>query len=340
MYEPDRHSVSAPYRARATDLGFKPIGLADDVHVLQARSTHWPAPGNIVVVADADGLTLLDCGFGTEEARDELDLALRGLGYGLDAVHSVLITHAHLDHAGGIALLPEHVRVLGSAGLGDLIADATATAELIFPNVVRSLAPHRADLDIVEHFETDCGVLDGPVKVTALNPGEELHVGRTRWRVVPTPGHEAGTLSYFEPRLGILVCSDILVAKGTSIPWYAPGGGGTQGYLDSLSRLSELDIRLAIRGHGPMVYGADDCTATITSTRTRIEHRIELIWRLLSTRPHSFAELEAKIYPQHVYDVIPWAASVLATHLVEGIEAGTLCHRDNLFAATTRPRGL
>lgn len=336
MCGPTASATTNAFRASPTDLGFNAITVADDIHVLRARSTTWPAPGNIVAVADADGLTLLDCGFGTEQARDGLDRALRALGYQIEAVHTVLVTHPHLDHAGGIGLLPEHARVLGPAGLGEVVADATASAELVFPTVVRELAPERADLEVVDHFGTDCGVLDAPVVVTPLAPGEEVRVGRTRWRAVLTPGHEDGMYSYVEPELDILVCSDVLAARGTAIPWYAPGGGGTRGYLEGLRRLDELDVQLAIRGHGGMIYGAADCATAITATGDRIERRTEAIWRALKARPLSFAELEAVVYPQQIYDVIPWAASVLATHLLEGLEDGTIRHRDQLFSTTER----
>ncbi|WP_228001343.1 MBL fold metallo-hydrolase [Nocardia australiensis] len=310
------------------------ITLADDIHVLRARSTHWPSPSNVVVIEDGDGLTLLDCGFGTEEARDGLDRALRTLGYEIGAVHTVVVTHPHLDHAGGIGLLPERVRVLGPTGLGETVADAVASAELIFPTAVRALAPERADLEIVEHFRTDCGVLDGPVEVTALVPGEDVNIGRTSWQVVLTPGHADGMYSYVESNLGIVVCSDVLVARGTSIPWYAPGGGGTRGYLGGLGRLAELDLQLAIPGHGGMIYGADNCSAAIIKTSERIERRTDAVMRALDAGPLSFAELEAEIYPQRVYDVIPWAASVLATHLLEGIEDGALHRHDDVFSTT------
>lgn len=336
MCGPTAGQTTTAFRASPTDLGFDTIRLADDIHVLRARSTFWPAPGNIVVVADRDGLTLLNCGFGTEQARDGLDRALRALGYQIEAVHTVLVTHPHLDHAGGIGLLPERAWVLGPTGLGEVVADAAASAELIFPAVVRELAPERADLDVVDHFGIDCGVLEAPVAVIPLAPGEEVRVGRTRWQAVLTPGHEHGMYSYVEPDLGLLVCSDILAARGTAIPWYAPGGGGTRGYREGLRRLAELDVRLSIRGHGSMIYGAADCTTAITATGDRIERRTEAVWRALKARPLGFAALEAEIYPQRIYDVIPWAASVLATHLLEGIEDGTIRHRDHLFSATAR----
>ncbi|MGW1681579.1 MBL fold metallo-hydrolase [Saccharopolyspora sp. NPDC002376] len=329
-----RRSTATPFRASPTDLGFDTVTLRSDVHVLQARSTFWPAPGNILVVEDDQGVALFDCGFGTEEARDGLAAALETLGYELDAVHTVVVTHPHLDHAGGIALLPGHVQVLGPSRVGSLVADASAAAELIFPAAVREIAPERADLDIVEHFRTDCGVAPTPVPTTPVEAGDVISLGRTRWVAVSTPGHESGMFSYFEQQLGILVCSDILASRGTAIPWYAPGGGGTAAYLRGLSRLSELEITLGVRGHGDVIYGAAPVSQAVTATASRITRRTEAVREALSARPLTFAQLEQQIYAERVYEVIPWAASVLATHLLEGLEDGTLRREEDLFAAT------
>lgn len=329
-------SPAGPFRARAGDLGFDAVAITDDIHVLRARSTYWPAPGNIVVVEDDDGVALIDCGFGTEEALDAVQAALRGLGLDLAAVHTVLVTHPHLDHAGGIGLLPEHVQVLGPARLGSLVADAAAASELIFPHVVRGLAVERADLDIVEHFRTDCGTAAGEVKARELEPGEVVAVGRTRWTAVSTPGHESGMYSYFEPELGILVCSDVLTARGTAIPWYAPGGGGTKAYLAGLERIEGLEASLGIRGHGDIIHGGTDVAAVVADTADRIASRTRAVHGALRNGPLTFEQLEDQIYPARVYDVIPWASSVLATHLLEGLEDDALVHEGDLFRTTAR----
>lgn len=326
----------SPYRAVPTDLGFEAITLHRDVHILKARSTFWPAPGNILVVEDEDGLALLDCGFGTEAARAGVAEALATLGLDIESVHTVLVTHPHLDHAGGIGLLPDHVRVLGPARLGEVVADARATAELIFPAAARDLAIERAGLEIVEHFRTDCGVAPAPVATTVVAAGDVIELGSTRWEVISTPGHEDGMYSYFEPRRGILVCSDILAAKGTAIPWYAPGGGGTAGYLAGLNRLSGLEVEVGVRGHGDHIFGTEQVMRAVKGTADRIHRRRELVWQALKAQPLSFAELERQIYPERVYQTIPWAASVLATHLLEGIEQGTILCEDDSFSAAPR----
>lgn len=329
-------STDTSFRASPTDLGFDTVSLSDKVHVLLARSTYWPAPGNVVVIADADGLTLIDCGFGSEEAFDELTATLGSMGYSIDAVHTALVTHPHPDHAAGIPLLPEHARVLGPGGLGPIVGDVVATAELIFPSAVRALAPERAELDIVEHMRVDCGVVDRPVRASPLRPGEEVTLGNTRWLAVLTPGHEDGMFSYVEPDLGVVVCSDVVSSPGTAIPWYAPGGGGTSAYLNGLERLNGFDLKVGIRGHGGLINGSSAMVEAIGRTASSIEQRVDKIWRTLHDRPQSFAELERTIYPERIYDVIPWAASVLATHLLEGIEDGSIRQVDDGFAAGPR----
>jgi glyoxylase-like metal-dependent hydrolase (beta-lactamase superfamily II) len=326
-------------RAAVDDHGFDTASLREDVHLLRARSTYWPAPGNIVAVEDPDGLTLFDCGFGTEPAREALDTGLRSLGYEFGAVHTVVVTHPHVDHAGGLALVEPGTRILGPVELAPALQDPGRMAEMVLPDIVRGLAPHRATHDVDVHFREDCGATQLDLAVTPLAADSEIVVGRTRWIAVSTPGHEAGLYSYFEPQLGLLVCSDLLSARGTAIPWYAPGGGGTRRYLDALDRVAKLDITLALRGHGTAVHGRDDVRDVIQDTADRITSREARLAAALAERPHTFPELEEMIYPHRVYDVIPWAASVVATHLLEGIEEARIEHRNDRFELVRSSRG-
>ena len=330
---------SARFRSEPDGFGYHLTSVRSDVHILQAVGTHWPASGNIVIVEDDDGVTLIDCGLGGEPAKVSLAASLQAMGYGLDAIHTVLITHPHIDHMGGLAFVTPATRIFGSVEIASAASGEAAMAELIFPTSVRDMAPARAGVDIVEHLREDCGAQKLDISVTALEDRQIVQVGRTRWVAVDTPGHEKGMFSYFEPDLGILVCSDLLLSPGTSIPWYTPEGGGTSAYLQSLACLKEFEISLAVRGHGLPVHGRDEVTTVIQETRARIEGRNETVAAALSELPLTFAELEQQIYPSYVYDVIPWASTVLATHLHEGIQSGQLRQHGEKFEAITQVGG-
>jgi glyoxylase-like metal-dependent hydrolase (beta-lactamase superfamily II) len=311
---------------RPWDGEFTARWLAPDLVLLRADSRNWPSPGNVLVVLDGDGAALIDCGFGTENGLEALSAGLAAAGRTLDSVHTVLCTHPHVDHAGAVAALAAGRRMLVPAGATKVLSDPALIAASVLPAAVLAFAPWLASVDVDGHFRADCGAtaLAPGDPVTEIGPGEVITLGAYRWTAVPTPGHDAHLMCYWEQRTGMFVYSDLLSTRGTAIPWYAPGGGGTGAYLNSLRRITGLAPRLGISGHGGLLEGADAVTASIEATAEAISTRTERIAAALATGPASFAELERCVYPPVVHDVIPWASGVLAVHLLEALERGTV----------------
>ena len=76
-----------------------------------------------------------------------------------------------------------------------------------------------------------------PVKLAGfLAEGDEISLGGVPVRVIHTPGHSAGSLSFFMPEDGALICGDVLPEPGT-LPIYESVGDT----LVSLERLKALD---------------------------------------------------------------------------------------------------
>jgi glyoxylase-like metal-dependent hydrolase (beta-lactamase superfamily II) len=303
---------------------FRAEWLGPDLAILRADSSSWPSPGNVLVVLDPDGAALIDCGFGTASGLDALEAGLQALGRTLASVHTVLCTHPHTDHAGGAAALAEGRRVLVPAGARAVLEDPALVPASILPPVVREFAPWLSDLDLDEHFQAECGAAPLPPGhlVEEVAPGEAVQLGRYRWVAVPAPGHDAHLMCYWEQNSGILVYSDLLATKGTAIPWYAPGGGGTRAYRESLRRVAKLEPRLGVSGHGGLLDGTSAVDTSINATERQIVARTERITAALAQGPATFAELERCVYPPLVHDIIPWASSVTAVHLIEALDSG------------------
>lgn len=330
--------------ARTWTGSFTPRRIAAGLAVLLPDRTSWPAPANIVVVEDGDGVALIEAGLGTEHAVAALDRALGQLGWDLGAVHTLVCTHAHVDHAGGLAPLAHGRRLLIPAGSRAALDDPSVAASAILPGVVRRLTPALDEYDAGAHFTRDCGARGLPpdARVEEVRPGDVVGLGRYQWQAVATPGHEAHLLSFVEPSLRALAYSDLLVSRGTAIPWYAPGGGGTEAYLRGLAEVAGHHAELGLSGHGSVLPSGHDVRAAVDATADRIRERRHRIMSALRGGPVQFADLERLVYPPAVHEVIPWASSVAATHLVEALSEGwaeaDLVTRDGretaLFAAT------
>jgi glyoxylase-like metal-dependent hydrolase (beta-lactamase superfamily II) len=131
-------------------------------------------------------------------------------------IAGIVLTHRHLDHAGGAAAL----KVGADAPLA-----ASTTRER-----VRSFEPEADQLAI--DVELSEGEVFGPL------------------RVLETPGHAADHLSFVAGE--ILFCGDTVLGEGSV--FVPPGGGSMAAYLDSLRKLQTLTLTALCPGHGPVVH--------------------------------------------------------------------------------------
>src|SRR5215208_5643731 len=69
-----------------------PTAITDTVHFVQTDLVNW------TLVTGGDGVMLIDAGFPGH--RDEVLGSLRQLGFGVDDLRAILLTHAHIDHFG------------------------------------------------------------------------------------------------------------------------------------------------------------------------------------------------------------------------------------------------
>ncbi|MDP2308316.1 MAG: MBL fold metallo-hydrolase [Pseudomonadota bacterium] len=132
-----------------------------------------------------------------------------------EGVDTILLTHHHLDHVGGVA---------------DLVA--------------RTGAKVYAHTDARVAFPVDVRLEDGDVIDTGAT------TGAARLRCLHTPGHADGHLCFLDEQTGDIVAGDMVAGFGTIVLIEPEGHLAT--YLGSLSRLLPLAGRL-LPAHGPVL---------------------------------------------------------------------------------------
>ncbi len=233
-----------------------PVGLSATMRILTLFAHNpraWTGAGNHTYLLRTSEATLIDAG---EGAAAHLDAVADAAG---DApLARVLVTHGHVDHAGG----------------------ATALAER-FPGTVFHKLPWP---------ERDARY---PVPWRRLRDGDVVDVGGGvgLW-VVHTPGHSPDHVCFYEPQSGVLFGGDLVMNGGTVVVPPSHGGNLRQ-YLASLRAVLDLQPRRILPAHGTPI---ENPGALLRSYLTHRAMRERQIVDVLGTGPHTVGELVDRLY--------------------------------------------
>ncbi|HEY0438977.1 MAG TPA: MBL fold metallo-hydrolase [Xanthobacteraceae bacterium] len=145
-------------------------------------------------------------------------------------VEKILLTHGHIDHAGGAAELKEELRVPIEG-------------------------PHRADEFLLNHLvESGRNYGIEARNVTPdrwLDEGDEVEVAGLRFQILHCPGHSPGSVVFFNPEQRFALLGDVLF-QGSVGRTDLPGGDPAalmRSIKDKILPLGD-DVSF-ICGHGP-----------------------------------------------------------------------------------------
>ncbi len=197
-----------PDYPRARDLGGG-VWLVDTLH-----HAHPGTIGVFVLSLPRGGYAMIESGPGVTVPN--VVAGLEALGLSPRDVTHLLVTHIHLDHAGGAGAL---ARLTGA----QVYAHAVGAPHLVDPSRLMASA-ERVYGDELEHLWGRMVPLD-PGRVTAVDDGDRLSIGGLDVRVLHTPGHASHHVSYLLGD-GTLFCGDSagVVLPGASVirPALAP----------------------------------------------------------------------------------------------------------------------
>ncbi|MFC4436297.1 MULTISPECIES: MBL fold metallo-hydrolase [Natrialbaceae] len=187
------------------------------------------------------GIVLIDAG--CPGIVDQLEAGLEAAGFDWNDVWATLLTHQDVDHAGGLADVVDR-------------ADPVVIAHReCAPYVDGRMEPIKMDDRRYPSVPVDITLTEGDRFSTIAGPMELLH----------TPGHAPGHLSLYFEEERLLLSGDAL---------HAPEGrlAGPRGPLDeaeaidSIRKLSPLDIERTLCYHGGFVEQGTDVIETLHST--------------------------------------------------------------------------
>jgi len=245
----------------------QPESLGNGIHLIPAplpfKSPAWV---NTYAVEADGGFLLLDCGTDWEPGREAIRDGFGRLGLDEAAVHTLVVSHLHLDHVGMSSRL---VRELGcrfvmherAAKLVDRYNDTPAYVD----RLLRIGRTHGIPPPVLATVSDDLAVR--PAYMPLIDPpdhtvvdGERVDIGEGRWlEVIHTPGHDSAHICLRDSKTGILFSGDhILPRISPVIMWDDDLGDPLGDYLGSLHRLVGIEIGVTYPAHGTLIDQGDE----------------------------------------------------------------------------------
>lgn len=191
------------------DSRSKTLQISPNLHALRvpftipvARDKSLPRVVYVYVVVGDREVWLIDSGVAGTEAL--IETYLREIGRNLGDVSTLVLTHSHPDHIGAAAAIQD------ATGCDVLVHEAER-AWLEDVELQRQQRP-------VPGFDTLVG---GSARVTrTIGNGERLTIDRgLTLEVLHTPGHSAGSVSFWIEQSGVLITGDAVISPG-DLPIY------------------------------------------------------------------------------------------------------------------------
>src|SRR5918992_1697070 len=271
------------------------IAVAPGIHWLSMPLPFQLDHINLWLLEDGDGWTVVDTGIGNAGTCELWEKILEG-----KKVNRVIVTHYHPDHAGNAAwlcnrhgaefwmtqgeyLTAHAVRTSGAGYTADAVLEVFRRNGLDAERAARMRGPRNRYAELVPEF---------PLSYRRIIEGDEILIGRNRWRAIVGHGHAPEHLSLFSRELNTVIAGDMLlstISTNVSVWSIDPEGDPLRLFLDSIARYRELpDDVLVLPSHGKPFRGAH---RRVSELEKHNQARFQDVMDSLKEKPKSAGEL-------------------------------------------------
>ena len=292
---------------RATPAGDDPFApaAAAGVHRLAIPTPFAVGRVNVYLIED-EPLTLVDAGPNSGTSFDELQRGIERLGYALEDIGLVILTHPHIDHLGLVSLVAARsgAEVAAIDAAVPFVENFSLEAQADDDFARDTMLRHGIPEDVVAALQSVSRAFrawGAPAQVTRpLRDGEALVLGDRTLRVHHRPGHSPTDTVFHDRERRMLIAADHLLAHVSSNALVTrPRDGSVQRpkalvqYLHSLLATRDMEVDLVLPGHGDPIT---DHRELIDQRLAFHRRRADKIHRLLEERPRSAYEIAQALW--------------------------------------------
>ncbi len=257
-----------------------------------------PLPGsplkslNSYVIRAPQRNLIIDTGMNRKECLGAMQAGLQELGVDLEQT-DFFITHMHADHSGLVARLvtatgkiyfnrPDAAIVTGGGNWESMLSYAGRNG---FP-----------EDELRAALRNHPGYKYSPERVpelTILEDGDKLPIGDYSFICVQTPGHTRGHMCLYEPAKKVLVCGDHILGDITpNIQTWSEQENALKSYLESLDKVYDLEVDLALPGHRSLIR---NCRERIAELKRHHHERAEEVLSILGKEGRHAFQIASKM---------------------------------------------
>ena len=298
MSDPSSPPVTDPRNldAEATAAGIHRLAIPTPFAVGRVNS----------YLIDDEPLTLLDAGPNSGTSLEALSQAVAALGFALEDIERLVISHQHMDHLGLIGLIaarsgaevvaldvlaPYAEGYAQEAEADDQFAAQVMLSNGISGNVVSAL------YSVSRAFRGWGGRAD---VTRVVSDGHELDFRDRTLQILHRPGHSPTDTIFHDEQRRMLLAADHLLPHTSSNPLItrpldAEGerSRALETYMGSLARTREMDLDVVLPGHGDPFTGHAELIDSHFSLHRR---RAEKVYGLIAEQPRTAYELAQALW--------------------------------------------
>ncbi|MGI6105037.1 MAG: MBL fold metallo-hydrolase [Raoultibacter sp.] len=277
--------------------------VAPDIFQIHVPSLKAFGRLNSYLIRGNNNSALVDVGYDADISKTVFDAALDKLGISWDSV-SILATHAHADHLGGLERIWKPGMPVFSSM--DDLSQQRRRLRTRFDNFLpplRAFKKNIPDVGTMLDEEVEAAMysprIDAPL--TTVHDGDVIEIGNYKLEVIETPGHDFCEICFWEPENKIMFSGDHIIESITpSI--YVEGFDDELGdFFESLEKVSRYDAKLILPGHGHVFTDIKASTQKIINHHTR---RVDQTFEIVSAGTKEFIAIVYTLLNQPRR--IPW----------------------------------
>jgi len=228
--------------------------VAENIHLIDIR-TPWSRRNFNVYFIDDENPCLIDTSSGDGVSIRAIQSALNELHRQLSDISLIINTHSHQDHIGGnakiqrlsgakIAAHPDAIQAIEDP-VSSWNQSLKETKDILKYSGVPSMTMQRI---LLTRYMMPAFPKENAKVNVSLDEGMTVELGSTELKVICTPGHSRDHICLYDAERKVLFSGDQVLKRTT------PNIGNLTEYLNSLERLSKIDITVMLPGHESLIH--------------------------------------------------------------------------------------